>query len=167
MVRAPSVCMVVTVVDLKDSLCYRCDNCWGSTKDRKAKCDAFPSGRYEDGIPVHEIVLVDLRDECEFFEEREDWSEQYREWKMDRIKAELKPWTSQNGEVRYYLDDWYPLISDVLEKYAEEEWTSPDLDKIRRCKVWFDRDAKVHVDGIKDELVIEVIRSNVDDRFYR
>ena len=154
-------------MELKDSLCFRCDHCWGINNDHKVKCDAFPSGRYEDGISVHEIVLVDLRDECEFFEERQDWSGQYREWKMDRIKAKLKPWTSQNGEVRYYFDDWYPLISDVLEKYAEEEWMSPDLDRIKRCKVWFDKDAEVHVDGIKDELVIEVIRSNVDDRFYR
>jgi hypothetical protein len=85
---------------------------------------------------------------------------------MDRIKAKLKPWTSQNGEVRYYFDDWYPLISDVIEKYAQEEWMSPDLKKIKRCKVWFDKDASIHVDGIKDEMVIEIIRSNIEGRFF-
>ena len=86
---------------------------------------------------------------------------------MDRIKEKLKPWTSQSGEVRYYFDDWYPLISDVIEKYANEEWMSPDLKKIKRCKVWFDQQARIHVDGIKDEMVIEIIRSNIDDRFFQ
>ena len=154
-------------MDLLDSLCYRCSNCWGSTKDHKAKCSGHPSGRCdENGIPIHEMILVDYRDECEMFEEDDDWSEYRRKWCMERIKAKLKPWTSQNGEVRYYFDDWYPLISDVIEKYAQEEWMSPDLSKIKRCKVWFDKDASIHVDGIKDEMVIEIIRSNIEDRFF-
>ena len=152
--------------DLFSSLCFRCDNCWGSTKDHKAKCTAYPSGRYSDGIPIHEIVLVDYRDECEFYEEKDDWNGKYLEWKMERIRARTGPWTSQSGEVRYYLDDWYDLISDVVEKYAEQEWTSPDIDRIKRCKVWFDKDAEIHVDGMKDDVVRELIASNVDRRFF-
>ena len=46
-------------MNLMDSLCYRCFCCWGSTKDHKAKCDAYPSGEYHDGLPVHKITLVD------------------------------------------------------------------------------------------------------------
>ncbi len=155
-------------MDLLDSLCYRCFNCWGSTKDHKARCYAYPSGRYDEyGIPIHEETLVDYRDECEFFEEKDDWSEAYQEWCMDKIKEKLKPWTSSTGEVRYYLDDWYLLISDVIGKYAQDEWMSPDLKKIRRCKVWFDQQAKIHVDGIKDKMIIEIIRSNIENRFFQ
>lgn len=153
-------------MDLLDSLCYRCFNCWGSTKDHKARCYGYPTRYDDDGLPVYGETLVDYRDECELFEEKDDWSEADREWCMDRIKAKLKPWTSQSGEVRYYLDDWYPLISDVIEKYAQDEWMSPDLRKIKRCKVWFDQQANIHIDGIKDEMIIEIIRSNIDYRFY-
>ena len=45
-------------MDLLDSLCYRCSNCWGSTKDHKAKCSGYPSGRCdENGIPIHENTM--------------------------------------------------------------------------------------------------------------
>ena len=43
----------------------------GSTSDHRAKCSAYPSGRYSDGIPIHDIILVDCRDECELYEERQ------------------------------------------------------------------------------------------------
>ena len=82
------------------------------------------------------------------------------------VKQRLQPWTSQYGEVRYYVNDWYDLIGDVIESYAKNEWMSPDLKKIKRCKVWFDIDANVHVDGIKDDMVIEIIRSNLESRFF-
>ena len=57
------------------SLCHDCLNCWGTTKDGKAICVAYPSGRYEGGIPVHDFITVDQRDECDLFEEDEDWSD--------------------------------------------------------------------------------------------
>ena len=60
-------------MDLEDSLCFRCGNCWGSTEDHKARCLGYPSGRYDDGIPVHGIVLMDYRDRCEMFEEKDYW----------------------------------------------------------------------------------------------
>ena len=54
-------------------------HCWGSTKDHKARCYAYPSGEYHDGIPIHKEALVNYRDECEFFEEKDGWSEAYHE----------------------------------------------------------------------------------------
>jgi len=45
---------------------------------------------------------------------------------IDIVKRKLHPWTSQYGEVRYYLNDWNDLISDVLESYAANEWMSTD-----------------------------------------
>ena len=85
---------------------------------------------------------------------------------IDTVKQSLQPWISQYGEVRYYVNDWYDLIADVIESYANNEWMSPDTGKIKRCKVWFDKDANIHVDGIKDEMVIEIIRSNIEGRFF-
>ena len=82
---------------------------------------------------------------------------------IESVKRDLKPWTSSYGEVRYYIEDWYPLVSDVLEKYAEQEWMSPDLKKIKRAKVWFDASARRHVDGLKDDMVVEIIRANIED----
>ena len=73
---------------------------------------------------------------------------------------------SQYGEVRYYIDDWYPLVSDVLERYSREEWMSPDLKKIKHARIWFDTSARIHVDGLKDEMVIEIIRANIEDRHF-
>lgn len=61
-------------------LCYSCGNCWGTTKEGEVKCMAYPSGRYHDGIPIHETVLVEKRFECDLFEEADDWSEAYEEW---------------------------------------------------------------------------------------
>ena len=86
--------------------------------------------------------------------------------RIDTVKQRLQPWTSQYGEVRYYVNDWYDLIGDVIESYAKNEWMSPDLNKIKRCKVWFDTKANIHVDGIKDDMVIEIIRSNIEARFF-
>ena len=42
----------------------------GSTSDHRDECSAYPSGRYSDGIPIHDIILEDCRDECELYEER-------------------------------------------------------------------------------------------------
>lgn len=39
---------------------------------------------------------------------------------IESIKRDLKPWTSSYGEVRYYIKDWYPLVSDVLDRYTAE-----------------------------------------------
>ena len=86
--------------------------------------------------------------------------------KIETVKQKLTPWTSQYGEVRYYFNDWYDLVGDVIESYAANEWISPDLKKIKRCKVWFDQQANIHVDGIKDDMVIEIIRSNIESRFF-
>ena len=33
-------------------------------------------------------------------------------------------------------------------------------------KIWFDKDAEIHVDGMKDDVVMEMIGSNVDRRFF-
>ena len=85
---------------------------------------------------------------------------------IESVKRDLKPWTSSYGEVRYYIEDWYPLVSDVLEKYTAEEWMSPDLKRIKRAKVWFDASARIHVDGLKDEMVVEIIRANIEDRHF-
>ena len=82
------------------------------------------------------------------------------------IKKSIQPWISQYGETRYYVNGWYDLICDVIESYATNEWMSPDLQKIKRCKVWFDQQARIHVDGIKDDMLIEIIRSNIEDRFF-
>jgi hypothetical protein len=87
---------------------------------------------------------------------------------IDTIRRELRPWTSPTGEVRYYVDDWYGLIGDVVEDYARNEWMSPDLSKIKRARVWYDTGARVHIDNLRtdDELILEVIRSNLEDRFF-
>ncbi len=85
---------------------------------------------------------------------------------IDVVKQNLQPRLSQYGQVRYYLSDWYNLVSDVIESYAANQWMSPDLKKIKRCKVWFDSEANIHVDGIKDDMVIEIIRSNIEQRFF-
>ncbi len=81
------------------------------------------------------------------------------------VRLRYSPWISQFGEVRYYVDDWFDLIHDVLESYARNEWMSPDIGKIRRCKVWSDASGNIHVDGIKDDIVIVIIISNIEDRF--
>ena len=81
------------------------------------------------------------------------------------VKSRLQPWTSQYGEIRYYINDWYDLIGDVIESYAVNEWMSPDLKKIKRCKVWFDQQANIHVDGIKDDMIISAMRWNIVDKY--
>ena len=77
------------------------------------------------------------------------------------VPAELRPWTSPEGEVRYYVNDWFDRVKDVLEIYVKEEWNAPPMEKIRRAKVWFDSDGKVHVDRLKDGLTCEIIANNV------
>ncbi len=71
------------------------------------------------------------------------------------IPAGLRPWTSPSGEVRYYVNDWFDRVKDVLEICVNEEWNAPTMEKIKRAKVWFDSEGKVHVDGLKDELTRE------------
>ena len=61
----------VTSTDLYSSLCFRCDCFWGSTEDHKAKCSAYSGVKHRDGVLIHDIVLVDCRDECELYEERQ------------------------------------------------------------------------------------------------
>ena len=85
---------------------------------------------------------------------------------IEAVRRDIRPWTSSNGEVRYYVEDWYALVSDVLDRYAEQEWMCPDMKKIRRAKVWFDTSAHVHVDGIRDGMVVEIIIRNIEDRHY-
>lgn len=85
---------------------------------------------------------------------------------IESIKRELKPWTSSYGEARYYIEDWYPLVADVLDLYVRDEWMSPDLKNIKRAKVWFDTTAHIHVDGLKDDIVIEIIKANIEDRHF-
>ena len=85
---------------------------------------------------------------------------------IESVKKELKPWMSSYGEIRYYIDDWFPLVSDVLERYTRDEWMSPELKKIKRAKVWFDESAHVHVDNLKDEMVMEIIRANIEKRYF-
>jgi len=36
----------------------------------------------------------------------------------------------------------------------------------RAGQVWFDTSARIHVDGLKDEMVVEIIRSNIEDRHF-
>ena len=86
---------------------------------------------------------------------------------IDTIRKELHPWTSSSGEVRYYVNDWFDLIGDVLESFVQNEWNAPPMEKIKRAKVWFDLSAHVHVDGLKDELTVEIIRNNLEDRFFQ
>ncbi len=85
---------------------------------------------------------------------------------IESIKRELKPWTSSYGEVTYYIEDWYPLIADVLDVYTRDEWMSPNPKKIKRAKVWFDTSAHIHVDGLKDDTVIEIIKANIENRHF-
>lgn len=85
---------------------------------------------------------------------------------IDAVRRELRPWTSSYGETRYYIDDWWPLVSDVLEVYARDEWMSPDINRMKRAKVWFDDSAHIHVSGLKDETVIEIITRNIEDRHF-
>jgi hypothetical protein len=77
------------------------------------------------------------------------------------IPAGLRPWTSPEGEVRYYVNDWFVRVKDVLDIYVKEEWNAPPMEKIKRTKVWFDSEGKVHVDRLKDELTREIIANNV------
>ncbi len=56
------------------SLCHECANCWGTTKDGKARCYVFSMKESKRDIKLAEMALVDQRDECEFFEEADDWS---------------------------------------------------------------------------------------------
>lgn len=77
------------------------------------------------------------------------------------IADQLQMWISPSGEVRYYVNDWYERVRDVIEVYVKEEWGAPALDSIRRAKVWFDSDGGIHVDRLKDDLTCEIIKSNV------
>ena len=43
---------------------------------------------------------------------------------------------------------------------------SHDFKKIKRYNVWFDQKAEVHVDGMKDDVVRELIASNVERSFF-
>ena len=85
---------------------------------------------------------------------------------IEVVKKELYPWTSSSGEIRYYVNDWFDLIGDVLESFVQNEWNAPPMDKMKRAKVWFDSSAHVHVDGLKDELTVEIIKSNIENRFF-
>lgn len=61
--------------DIAESLCSHCFHCWSTSTDGRAQCDAFPSGEYHGGIPIHRIIIVSQRTECEFFEEDDDWGD--------------------------------------------------------------------------------------------
>lgn len=85
---------------------------------------------------------------------------------IDAVKREIRPWTSPDGQIRYYVDDWYDLVRDVIEPFVLQEWTAPRLDKIKRAKVWFDEDARIHVDRLDDPLTVEIIANNIEMRHY-
>ena len=46
--------------------CRNCFYCWGTTKEGKAKCYAYPSGNrdLEFGTPIHGKTLVDQREDA-------------------------------------------------------------------------------------------------------
>ena len=85
---------------------------------------------------------------------------------IETVRRSIRPWTSPYGETRYYVDDWFDLVGDILEDYTRHDWTADRLPKIKRGKVWFDSDARVHTDGIKDPMAVQIIISNLETRFF-
>ncbi len=65
---------------------------------------------------------------------------------------------------RYYIDDWYDLIVDILISYSENVSPRLDLEDVKQGRLWLDEDTNIHIEGIKDEITIELIRTAIQSR---
>ena len=83
---------------------------------------------------------------------------------IDAVKQKFQPLTSQSGEIRYYIDHWYDHIADIVESYCQNVSPHPDLDEIKGSELWFDEEANLHIDGVKDMITIELIRTAIQSR---
>ncbi|MFA7167354.1 MAG: hypothetical protein WC096_00480 [Sphaerochaetaceae bacterium] len=100
---------------------------------------------------------------------------------MDKVKAELKAWTSYSSEVRYYVNDWKNLAGVSVDYYntgnvrsvfftdlnGEEQDMSNSYyyRKVASGKVYFDDTGMVHVDYVKDDVVRAVAEKKVLEHF--
>jgi hypothetical protein len=85
---------------------------------------------------------------------------------IDSVRKEIRPWVSPNGERRYYIDDWWTLVGGILESYSSGDWTAARVPEMKRARVWFDEDARVHVDHLKDMVAVDIIIGTIESQFY-
>lgn len=100
---------------------------------------------------------------------------------MDKIKAELKPWTSRAGETRYYVNNWKDLAGISVEYYnsgnvrsvvvtdlkgEEQDMSNSKYGRtVASGKVYFDETGKVHVDYMRDDETEQIVKNEVTKHF--
>lgn len=60
----------------------------------------------------------------------------------------LKPWAGRGPNIRYYDNLWVSRIFEDLDAYQKAHPECRVIDLARYGKVWYDTDARAHVDGI-------------------
>lgn len=76
------------------------------------------------------------------------------------IMQHLKPWTGRGPNIRYYDDFWVSNIFQDLDAYQKAHPECRVMDLARYGKVWYDTDARAHVDGITNpDLAVFITRT--------
>ena len=94
---------------------------------------------------------------------------------MTNYEAIGKKWTKDNGEVRYYVNDWKDMIGLEVYYYktgnvssvffGDKQWSNNFYKKyVMGTKVWIGENGKVHVDYCRDEDIEEIIIEAVEKR---
>lgn len=76
---------------------------------------------------------------------------------IEAIRRYLKPYRAFDDSVRYYVNNWQEKAMPAVERYLAE-----DADEVTRRQFWsgkayFDDRAELHVTGIQDEILVEII----------
>lgn len=64
------------------------------------------------------------------------------------IMWSLRPWVGREGPVRYYVNDWKDLLKMDVVAYCKINGCP--VDATRYGRVWYDEDARAHVNGVSD-----------------
>lgn len=84
---------------------------------------------------------------------------------IEAVRRFLTPWKTRNGEIRYYVDDWIERILPSLRTYLTTHDSAPTIPELERAKVWYDDDAKAHVDHVDDLGTREFIAAEMSKLF--
>ena len=81
------------------------------------------------------------------------------------IRQQIRPWKGRDCTAeRYYVNDWVDRIQHELLIYASNNPKTPSLSLLRNVgKVWYDINARCHVDGVFSESLRRFIVHVMED----
>lgn len=90
---------------------------------------------------------------------------------MTTGKLDMKKWQKDNGETRWYVNNWQDIIGLEVETYKTGNprevylmgglMSNTAYRRIRNTKVWIDEDEGIHIDYCDDGTIRKLIKEEV------